>query len=127
MHYFVQRRGLPSFLTSSPAMGEGRKASSFDVRLMLHIGGSLPLVGKTAGTRVPVPSSHCTIIAHALARSKRVNEGSGGEGSASIIYCGCGTRREAARRPPADALRRSSGNPSCSLSSSLSAIALLCM
>ena len=62
---------LYSVLTSSLAMGEGTQAWSFDVRLTLHTSGSLPLVGRTAATRVPVPSSHCTIITHALARSKR--------------------------------------------------------
>ena len=85
------------------------------------------LVVWTAGTRVPVPSSHFTKLARTLARSRRRIEESEGEGSASIMYCACGTCREAARRPPPHALRRSSGNTSCSLSSSLSAIAVICV
>ena len=43
------------------------------------------MVVRTAGTRVPVPSSHCTELARTLARLRRRIEESEGEGSSSLI------------------------------------------
>ena len=60
-----------------------------------------PLRCTSAGWCVWVPDSECRSKALTVYKScsKRRNEESEGEGSASIIYCTCGTRREAARRP----------------------------
>ena len=43
------------------------------------------MVVRTAGTRVPVPSSHFTKLARTLARLRTKIEESEGEGSASLI------------------------------------------
>ena len=52
---------------------------------------------RTAGTRVPVPSSHCTELARTLEKGKReIRE----EGSSSLIDQVYGVRREAAQHPP---------------------------
>ena len=69
------------------------------MRLALDIGGSRLVVVRTAGTRVPVPSSHYTELVHTLARLRRRIEESEGQGSSSLIDQVYGARREAARHP----------------------------